>query len=242
MYHIAVCDDDGIFREYIIKIINLAKDDEEIKIYEFSSGEELLRNLDNKYYDLLILDKQLGGIDGDETARQFRKKFPNTILVFCSGIFFPTVKSFRATPFRYILKSDSQMELVSEMKEILREVKRNLYEEFIAGHYRNSTIKVRIKNILYIENAKRGSRVIVDSKSEEAKFKEQILVREKLGEISNRFSNLVFAHRSYIVNINRVKYVIKNELVLDTEERLSISRAYQKSFREAHIESMMNRY
>jgi len=38
-------------------------------------------------YDLLIVDVQMPGINGNETARQFRKQFPDTVLVFCSGIF-----------------------------------------------------------------------------------------------------------------------------------------------------------
>lgn len=76
MYHIAVCDDDKMFVEYIEKIIKKSwnKDEKELKFYEYSSGEELINQMtDIVQYDLLILDMQLGGMDGDETAKLFRK-------------------------------------------------------------------------------------------------------------------------------------------------------------------------
>lgn len=245
MYHIALCDDDKAFISYIKRIIKIAKDNEkyEIKFYEYSSGEELVRSLDGFIlYDLLILDMQLGGIDGDETARVFRKKFPDAVLVFCSGIRPPSVKSFKATPFRYLLKSYSDQKFICEIREILKELERHSKELYVIGHYRNNAIKVKVKSILYIENAKRGSRIIVSPKSEEANFENIILVDEKLLELSEKFTELVFAHCSYIVNINYVEYVNGNELILNNGEKLSISRKYQKTFRKIFTRSVANKY
>ena len=193
-------------------------------------------------YDLLILDMQLGGIDGDETARIFRKKFPDAVLVFCSGIRPPSIRSFKATPFRYLLKSHSDQKFICEMREILTELEKYSKKLYVIGHYRNNAIKVKIKNILYIENAKRGSRIIVSPKSEEANFQNIILVDEKLSELSEKFAELIFAHCSYIVNINDVEYVNGSELILDSGEKLSISRIYQKTFREAFAKSLASKY
>ncbi len=245
MYHVAICDDDKEFISYIKKIIKQAKGKRKykIKIHEYYSGEELVQNLDGYIqYDLLILDMQLGGIDGDETARFFRKKFPDVVLVFCSGVRPPSVKSFKTTPFRYLLKSYSDKEFICEIQEILSEVEKNSKELCVIGHYRNNVIRVKIRNILYIENAKRGSRVIVCPKAEVANFESLILVDEKLLELSEKFVDLVFAHSSYIVNINHVEYVNGNGLLLDSGESLSVSRLYQKTFREAFTKSVANKY
>ena len=86
------------------------------------------------HLDLLILDMELGGIDGDETARLFRDKLKDAVLVFCSGVRTPTVKSFKVTPYRYLLKSYSDVQFVSELKEILEEVGKKSKEEYIVGH------------------------------------------------------------------------------------------------------------
>lgn len=245
MYYIAICDDDKNFIEYMKKCIKLSKKNEQFEMifYEYYSGEDLVKDMDGtKRYDLLILDMQLGGMDGDDTAKLFRNRFPDSVLVFCSGVRQPTIKSFKATPFRYLLKSHSDEELISEMKEILDEVEKRSRDYYIVGHYRNNILRVNVKNILYIENAKRGSRIIVSPNCEEACFKEKILVDDKLLKISKEFSDLVFAHSSYIVNINHVEYLNSNELILDSGEKLSISRMYQKTFREKFTKSIANKY
>lgn len=244
LYHVAICDDDREFMAYVKRIIGqVKKDDEEISFYEYTSGEELIDNLDGGIqYDLLILDMQMGEMDGDETARCFRQKYPDAVLSFCSGACMPSVASFKATPFRYLLKSYTDEKFMTEMREILDEVGRNLKESYVIGHYRNSAIRVKIRNILYIENAKRGSRIVVSDNSEEAGFEGVLLLDEKLRELAERFEELEFAHNSYIVNIDHVEYVAGNELLLDSGEHLSISRAYQKSFREIFTKHIANKY
>lgn len=196
----------------------------------------------NMHLDLLILDMELGGIDGDETARLFRKKFKEAVLVFCSGVYTPTVKSFKVTPYRFLLKSYSDMKFIYELKEILREVEKKLKEEYIVGHYRNNVIRVNLHNILYVENAKRGSKITVCSDCDEAKFERQILVDDKLELLSEKFCELVFAHSSYIVNINHIEKIVGNEVYMDNGECLSVSRTYQKTLRVIFTKSIAEKY
>lgn len=245
MYHVAICDDDKVFISYIRKIISKAKGTNQyrFKIYEFCSGEELVNSLDtNMYLDLLILDMELGGIDGDETARKFREKFKDAVLVFCSGVRAPTVKSFKVTPYRYLLKSYSDRQFVCEMKEILTEVEKKFKEEYIVGHYRNNVIRVRIQDVLYVENAKRGSEIIVCSDCEAAKFEGRILVDDKLEALVDKYYELAFAHSSYIINIGHIEKIIGNEVYLDNNECLSVSRTYQKEFRQIFTKSIAGKY
>ena len=245
MYHMAVCDDDKVFISYIRKIFSKANgtNQYQYKIYEFYSGEELISSLDtNKYFDLLILDMELGGIDGDETARKFREKFKDTVLVFCSGMRAPTVKSFKVTPYRYLLKSYSDRQFVCEMKESLSEVAKKSKEEYIIGHYRNNVIRVNIQDILYVENAKRGSKIIVCADCEAAKFEGQILVDDKLEELVTKYYEFAFAHSSYIINIDHIVKIVGNEVYLDNDERLSVSRTYQKEFRQIFTKNIAGKY
>lgn len=247
MYHIAICDDSKEYISYIKGMLDEAKKDENIdfKIYEFMSGEELVKNLDRGIdYDLLILDMQLGGMDGDETAEKFREKFPYAVLVFCSGVHLPTIKSFKATPFRYLLKQQPYKELVETMREVLEEVEKKSKEPTITAHYRWTTLRIKLSNVLYIENAKRGGRVVVCAGCEEAKCKEKVLVDEKPQQLLAKYEQYGFmlAQSSYLVNMNHIDILHAEDFVFDTGEVMKISRAYQKSFRDAFIKRFTNKY
>lgn len=247
IYRIAICDDDKEFITYIKNILLKARKDETqiFKIDEYFSGEELIKALNgNMYIDLLILDMQLDGIDGDETAKRFRERFSYSVLVFCSGVRPPTIQSFKVTPFRYLLKKQTDEEFVYEMKMILEEVERTQTDAYIVGHYRSVMMKIKINHILYIENSKRGSRVIVSPDSAEGKLSKHILIDEKLDELSEKFSKFGFAvpHSSYIVNLNHIKIMNSDCIKLDNGECLSISRAYQKPFKEFAARYMSNKY
>lgn len=245
MYHIAICDDNKEFIAYIKRIIKEANGNElnEFEFYDYTSGEALIIGLDDMQFpDLLILDMELGGMDGDETAELFRKKFKDTVLVFCSGVRTPTVRSFKVTPYRYLLKSETDEQFVSEMREILEEVFLRSKTEYLFGHYRGNYIKIRIKDILYVENAKRGSCITLSGSCENMKTGSKILVDDKLSIIVQKHDELVFAHNSYLVNINHVERIENNEIYMDNGECLTVSRAYRKSFRIAFTKSIAKKY
>lgn len=247
MYHIAICDDSKEYISYMKDILQEAKRERniELKIYEYLSGEELVRNLDRGiHYDLLILDMQLGGIDGDETARIFRQKFPHAVLVFCSGVRQPTIKSFKATPFRYMLKQQTHQELVETMEEIFDEVEKNLNEPFIMAHYRWTTQMIKLKNILYIKSSKRGGRIVVCPKCDEAKYEEKLLVDKKPEQLLEELKKYGFAlaQSTYLVNMNHIELLHSEDFEFDNGEIMKISRAYQKSFRDAFVRRFANKY
>ena len=74
---------------------------------------------------------KLGGIDGDETARLFRENNKDTILVFCSGSRAPSDRSFKVLPFRYLLKSYSDAQMICEIREIFAEIEKKAAKQFI---------------------------------------------------------------------------------------------------------------
>ena len=100
----------------------------------------------------------------------------------------------------------------------------------------------KYKVYLYAENAKRGSKITVCSYCEAAKFEGLILVYDKLEALSNKFYELAFAHSSYIINISHVEKIVGNQVYLDNGECLSVSRTYQKAFRNIFTKNIAEKY
>lgn len=247
MYHIMICDDDSVFVEYIEDIILKSGIEEgEAEFYKYSSGEALLAGLERiRCCDLLILDMQMKEMDGHETAAAFRKKFPDSTLAFCSGACFPTAESFLTTPFRYLLKSYTEEKMMEEMKAVVDRMRSNQAEPFLMGVYKTSSVRVRLSDILYIDNARHGSVLHIYGQKINYDFENKIIVKKKLKDLSEmlRSYGFSYAHSSYLVNLRHViKIVRRAEVKLSDGTKLSVSRAKSKQFREALADWIAGKY
>ena len=88
-----------IVKKLLIKQANFPDD---VIFYEFSSGEKLLESMRDDY-NLIFLDIQMSGIDGNETAKLLRQQNSQAILVFCTGTQQPTTESFKVHPYSCLL-------------------------------------------------------------------------------------------------------------------------------------------
>lgn len=241
MYHIAICDDEEEFLVYMKKIILELEKQEEIVFHEYLSGEALLEELPKTgQCDLLILDIQLQGIDGNETGKKFRQEFPDSVLVFCSGVYLPTVESFEVTPYRYLLKEYTKEHMKQELVPIIEKMKQNQMLPYIVGKKDNNFVKIYTKDIRYIENARRGSLIHCCLKGKEEVYGSEL----KLDQLQEKLQDFGFcyAHNSYLVNLECVMTAGATELELDTGEKLSIARSKVKEFRQRFAYRLAGKY
>ncbi len=88
--YIALVDDETLFREGIAKILN-----EYLQfqvIYSLSSGQELIDKLDagSQYPDVIILDLKMKPLDGIETTKIIKQKFPESKIIIISSYYSPS--------------------------------------------------------------------------------------------------------------------------------------------------------
>lgn len=242
MYHIAICDDDEVFIQYIKRLFGESScAAEEMVFYEYLSGEELLEDMKKQErYDLLILDICLEGIDGNAAAKKFRTLFPDTVLVFCSGVALPTVESFETTPFRYWLKEYTEERMKKELEAVIRKLQSQRKIPTIIGKQGTKLIKLDIENVLYIEISKRGSVIHYDTVQGEQRYTSDIKVAEYY-EMLREFG-FAYAHNSYIVNLEQVAVAGVKELELMNGKLLSISRSRVKEFRKLFACKLARKY
>ncbi|EHQ89022.1 response regulator of the LytR/AlgR family [Desulfosporosinus youngiae DSM 17734] len=76
MFTIGICDDRPLSRRLLEALIHLYEEEKDVlfNIYEFSSGEELLAEIEKQglAFDLLFLNNSMKKLSGLETARQIR--------------------------------------------------------------------------------------------------------------------------------------------------------------------------
>ena len=75
---IAVCDDEKEIRDMFAEMIGKLCPKADLSLYQ--SGEEMLRS--DKEPDILLLDIQMPGKNGMETAKELRRKNKKAIIIF----------------------------------------------------------------------------------------------------------------------------------------------------------------
>ncbi|MBQ6091075.1 MAG: response regulator transcription factor [Lachnospiraceae bacterium] len=232
VFKVAVCDDDQRFTSSFIRFIQntAAGRTLDLEFSEYYSGESILDSIGyGMKFDLIFLDMELKGLNGIETAERLRERDTNVLLVFCTGKVSPSPESFKASPYRYLLKTFSNEQLELEINSILKKLVNNNQRMFLPGKNKDEIIRVYVQNVLYLENSRRGSTayILEPTLAEER----SIPISSKLDNIEKEYPDFVRIHRSYLVNINHVDRVDIDKVVLDNNTELSVSRPYRKELR-----------
>jgi len=139
MIRVLIADDHHLFREGLTRILD---DEDDIEVVaSLRSGEEALAAIDSYRPDVVVLDVNMPGIGGIETARRLRERYPDL------GILMLTVSEDRETLFNavqagvrgYLLKSSTSDELVDAIYRVNRgeaaispAMSAKLLDEFVA--------------------------------------------------------------------------------------------------------------
>lgn len=241
MYKIAICDDDGGYRKKLQKII---EEDgglpvHELQFYGYGSGRELLEDA-GILHDLIFADIRMPGIDGNRTVEYLREYNRNAVVVFCSNYFQPTPDSINiGQPFRYIMKDVHDAALKRELPAILAKVKQCKRKRSVTITSVGRVERILVEKILYICRAKRGCRIYMEGSGDV----EEIRCKESFSDLYEQLSDkgFVYAHNSYIVNLEKAEGVEKNVVCLKNGIQLNISRSKKKQFEQALLDFLQKR-
>lgn len=248
MFRIAICEDDTRYAQFLKKIILNTQevDVDHTQFFDYFSGEDLL-DYPDKDYDLVILDMQMNGMNGYETAQKLRELDKNLLLVFCSGLVEPTPESFKVTPFRYLQKKYSDEKMLSEMKEILEEMKLRKSYPYVVCKCGINSEKIRVypDSVLYIAIKNDTTEIFPYGKLKKECGEKSLrasLNLEAVYGIFNERCGFTRAHNSYIINMEYIIAARRESVTLIDGTILTVSRARSKEFRAAFARYMARKY
>jgi len=245
LYKIAVCDDVSVDIDNIVKIIKMESNERKIlgiSYFLYNNGTELLKNIE-KRFDVIFLDIQMEKMDGNEVAELIRKVDTEVILVFCSGIRVPTADLFKVQPYRYIVKQFMKKEMENDVKEVLDKMISNPLKYFPT--FRNGNLaRINLNHIVCISLLKRGCEINILAEAFEKYKCEKIYCEKPLNEVYEQIQDdrFVYAHNSYIINIEHIMKTTKTEVFLSNDITLTIARSKGKFLRKRMIEYFGNKY
>lgn len=242
MYRVAICDDEGKQRE-LVKSILIAlsvKTNIEFEIELFNSGEQLVSHyeLSETPFHILILDVEMGGINGIQTARRIRSlnHFDEQI-VFLTSYPEYMVESFDVITFQYLIKPIAPRILEEKIIKLCQYFQA-LDKKFMVIKSGYEEVVLRYDDIIGIEVAKSLTvksklRVITSTQIYESKG----IIADYASALKD--SNFLQIHRSIIINLLHVKKFASGSVLMSNGMEFPIGRSKIKEVKDFYTKFMI---
>lgn len=227
---IAVCDDEQPQRELLERYLCQwgSRTGRRVQVITFGSSEQFLFWWDeDKSFDLLVLDIEMGNMNGMELARKLRREKADIGIVFVTGFEQYMSQGYEVEALHYLLKPVQKEKLFAVLA---RAVEKKAPEKKHLFRTREGVISLQATQVWYVEAQKHVCILHTE--------KETYVLPQGIGSIRQELSeerDFQTCHRSYLVNMRRVSAIGASELVLDNGERLPVSRGMAAAVNEAFI-------
>jgi DNA-binding LytR/AlgR family response regulator len=182
--------------------------------------------------DIELMDKKRQMVDGVQVAKQLQLKSPITQVIFVSSFISHCTDVYDVAHIYFIPKKSIEENFPRAFKKATAAIS-ELDKKVLLVKNRDIITKVRYCDILYIENDARKIKVKTVAGVEETY--ESI---DKLGQtLDERF---VHCHKSFIVNMDFVKYMEKKAFHLKTGEVVFISQTKFADTKDKFISYMQS--
>lgn len=136
MIRIAILDDDESERVWMEKLTRNYFFEKHIpcEIRVFSLGGSLAAELaERKYFDIFLLDMELGDKTGLQVAREIRDYYQEPMIVYLADTMEYVLEAFEVNAFRFILKKDMKIKLPKAFDVLLPQVEQLDQRSYIMG-------------------------------------------------------------------------------------------------------------
>lgn len=151
-YNIAVCDDSAADRKYISDMVDewAAGKGCDVRTMAFESAESFMFCYDDKKdYDILLLDIEMGGMDGVAMAKRLREQDDNVQIVFITGYSDYIAEGYEVAALHYLMKPVKKEKLFSLLDRAVEKLSKN--EKMINMELGGELVRIPIYQIRYAD-------------------------------------------------------------------------------------------
>ena len=230
MIILAVCDDDKLYIEYILKpLLRCAEriSDVATEIDFFTDGNRLLEEYNmKKSYDVVILDIDMPSINGKVLAAKLRELDSSLYIAFLSAYKEEVYDVISLDIKAFIPKDYDKNKCLNELVRLLKRYTEEKPEQQLFGIIENgeNIIKrINIDNIRFIKLVK--GTIFINTVEGEL-----ISTERSLKAFENRLADRGFYKtcNNILLNVNKVYQVLETQVILNNNTCLPISRRRRK--------------
>lgn len=227
-YKIAICDDSDADRRYIMDMVRswASAAGHEVQIDGFPSAESFLfRYAGESDYDILLLDIEMGAMDGVTMAKELRKSNDTVQIIFITGYSDYISEGYEVAALHYLMKPVNEEKLCLVLDRAAEKLAKN--ERVLNFEVSGEMVRVPIYQIRYADVL--GNYVTVHAQTD-------VTVKMTLGELEKQLDERFYrVGRSALVNLTQISRVTRAEIRLNDGTAIPLPRGAYEGVNRAII-------
>lgn len=226
---VAICDDNIDDAQFVQSIVvDWAKSRYlELQTIIFSSAESFLFHYaEDKNFDVILLDIEMGTIDGVTMAKRIRHDNETVQIVFITGYSDYISEGYEVAALHYLMKPVDNEKLCAVLDKALVKQKQN--ERFLNLELHGEMVRIPFYEIRYLDVFK--NYVTIHAKQD-------YTIKCTLGEFEKKLDDRFYrAGRGMILNLKAIRKVTKTEVYMFDDTVLPLPRGAYEPLNRAIIE------
>lgn len=234
MIRIALCDDNKEdmlqLHQKIIEWYRENSKNQSVSITEYSDNVYLSSVIDaGDSHDVFFLDVEMPKVDGFQLADKIRNKLPAAIIVFLTSHSELAPDGYKFRALRYVSKLVLSQKLPEALEAVQKEFSALESGYLVVPHYTDA-LRIPYNEILYVQHILRSSQIYT---LRQGVIKDNRGLKTIYSVIGDK--RFIYIDRSTFVNIDFIRELKGNEIILRTGESLAISRPMLANVKETIV-------
>lgn len=234
MIRIALCDDNKEdmlqLHQKIIEWYRENNKNQSVSITEYSDSVYLSSVIDaGDSHDVFFLDVEMPKVDGFQLADKIRNKLPAAIIVFLTSHSELAPDGYKFRALRYVSKLVLSQKLPEALEAVQKEFSALESGYLVVPHYTDA-LRIPYNEILYVQHILRSSQIYT---LRQGVIKDNRGLKTIYSVIGDK--RFIYIDRSTFVNIDFIRELKGNEIILRTGESLAISRPMLANVKETIV-------
>lgn len=220
-YRIAICDDRQEDREYVRQLTACwaQQRGNQVEMTEFCSAEQFLFSCPQPDFDLLLLDIEMGEMDGVSLAKQVRRTNELMQIVFITGYSDYITEGYEVAALHYLMKPVKEEKLFVVLDRAVERLHKNT--KVLTLETSEEMVRVPLYQVSALE---------VQRNYVTVHARQDYTVKKSLSELMEQLDERFFrVGRSAVVNLNDISRVTRSDIYLTDGRSIPLPRgAYDK--------------
>lgn len=227
-YKVAICDDSETDRRYVSGLVErwAAGSGHTVQVKDFTSAENFLFHYaETSDYDILLLDIEMGAMDGVELAKRLRRENDTVQIVFITGYSEYIAEGYEVAALHYLVKPVKEDKLCSVLDRAAEKLAKN--ETVLNFEVGGEMVRIPVYQIRYADVM--GNYVTIHAANDHT-------VKMTLSELEKQLDERFYrVGRSCIVNLTNISRVTRTEIRLSDGTAIPLPRGAYEPLNRAII-------